>query len=98
VSDILQLQLVFLVCGTVAFVSSLRFLRRYLELKHERKLQAPSDDVTNRLDRIEQAVESTAVEVERVAEASRFVAKLLAEREPSIGKLPKSPERVITPH
>jgi hypothetical protein len=98
VSDILPLQLVVIVCGTIGFVSSLRFARRYLELRHERSLRAPSDDLAQRLDRIEQAVESTAVEVERIAEASRFVAKLLAEREPSIGKLAKSPERVITPH
>jgi hypothetical protein len=35
-------------------------------------------DVTARLERIEQAVEAVAIEIERVAEAQRFSAKLLA--------------------
>ena len=96
-SDIVFLQAIVLVCGTVALVASLRFLRRFLELRHERSLQAPADAFTERLERIEATVDATAVEVERMAEANRFMAKLLAERaEPgrSLGK----PERVITPH
>ena len=40
---------------------------------------APSPDVVARLERIEQAVEAVAVEVERIAEAQRFSAKLAAE-------------------
>ena len=40
----------------------------------------PSPDVVARLERIEQAVEAIAVEVERVAEAQRFSAKLQAEQ------------------
>lgn len=38
-------------------------------------------DVTDRLERIEQAVEAVAIEVERVAEAQRFAAKLMAEQQ-----------------
>ena len=38
-------------------------------------------DVTARLERIEQAVESVAIEVERIAEAQRFSAKLMAEQQ-----------------
>lgn len=41
---------------------------------------APSPDVVARLERIEQAVETVAVEVERIAEAQRFAAKLQAEQ------------------
>jgi hypothetical protein len=41
---------------------------------------APSPDVVARLERIEQAVEAVAVEVERIAEAQRFSAKLQAEQ------------------
>jgi membrane protein implicated in regulation of membrane protease activity len=48
----------------------------------------PSREVEERLDRIERAVESIAVEVERVSEGQRFVTKLLAERAPT--KLPAS--------
>jgi hypothetical protein len=40
----------------------------------------PSPDVVARLERIEQAVEAVAVEVERIAEAQRFSAKLQAEQ------------------
>lgn len=40
----------------------------------------PSPDVVARLERIEQAVEAVAIEVERIAEAQRFSAKLAAEQ------------------
>jgi hypothetical protein len=40
----------------------------------------PSPDVVARLQRIEQAVDSVAIEVERIAEAQRFTAKLQAEQ------------------
>jgi hypothetical protein len=57
-----------------------------------------------RLQRIEQAIESIAVEVERIGEAQRFTTKLLAEREPVAGRVPAAaplPRRepgTITPH
>jgi len=47
-----------------------------------------SADVTARLERIEQAVEAVAIEVERIAEAQRFSAKLMAEQQQR--SLPKS--------
>ena len=54
-------------------------------------------DIEARLARIEQVVEATAVEVERIAEAERFTARLLAERKPAEGLLPRGapavPER-----
>jgi hypothetical protein len=40
----------------------------------------PSPDLVARLERIEQGVEAVAVEVERIAEAQRFSAKLAAEQ------------------
>ena len=39
-----------------------------------------ANDVTARLERMEQAIDSIAVEVERIAEGQRFTTKLLAER------------------
>jgi hypothetical protein len=42
---------------------------------------ASSPEVVARLERIEQAVEAVAVEVERIAEAQRFSAKLMAEQQ-----------------
>lgn len=41
---------------------------------------------------------SDILEVERLAEASRYLAKLLADRTTPVGSAAKSPERVITPH
>lgn len=48
----------------------------------ERKgVSAPiPNDVTARLERMEQAIDSIAVEVERISEGQRFTTKLLAER------------------
>jgi len=96
-SEILAFQGLLFVCATTAFVASLRPLRRILELRHERALSVPTTGLQERLDRIETTVDATAVEVERIAEANRFMAKLLADR--NAGALPSSrPERVITPH
>jgi len=96
-SEIFATQALVLTCATVAFVASLRFVRRFLELKHERALRTPAPDLTERLDRIELGVETTAVEVERIAEANRFVAKLLTDRAVPLPPMNR-PERVITPH
>jgi hypothetical protein len=50
--------------------------------------------------RLEEAVDAIALEVERIAEAQRFVARLLAERAEAERALPPQsfPPRVITPH
>ena len=43
--------------------------------------QQTSPEVLSRLERIEQGVEAIAVEVERIAEAQRFSAKIMAEQQ-----------------
>jgi hypothetical protein len=86
-----------LVCGTVVVLASLRFYRRVLELKHERRSSLAVDELQQRLQRVEQAVESTAIEVERISEANRFMAKLLADRKGAVHFI-SQPEPVITPH
>jgi hypothetical protein len=63
-------------------------------------------DASPRLQRIEQAIESIAIEVERIGEAQRFTTKLLGERvaDPVAARLPQAapvPRReagTITPH
>ena len=40
-------------------------------------------DVTARLERMEQAIDAIAVEVERISEGQRFTTRLLAERQPT---------------
>jgi hypothetical protein len=86
-----------MVCGSVVLLGGLWLLRRALELKHERRLPIAFDGLQERLDRIEQTVDATAIEVERISEANRFMSKLLAGREGPMS-LPGKPERVITPH
>ena len=55
-------------------------LRRFFEPAPVLPPAQLSPDATARLERIEQAVEAVAIEVERIAEAQRFSAKLLAEQ------------------
>lgn len=94
---ILAFQALLIMCATVAFLGSLQFVRRLLELRQERTPSIPTTELVERLDRIEMAVETTALEVERISEANRFMAKLLADH--SAAAAPASrPERVITPH
>ena len=48
--------------------------------RHSATVSSPPDD---RLEQLQQSVDAIAVEVERIAEAQRFSAKLLAERHES---------------
>ena len=96
-SEILAFQAILFICGTTAFVASLRFLRRFIELRHERAMHTTSDALAGRIERMETMLESTALEVERIGEANRFVAKLLSERA-GVSSPSSKPERVITPH
>jgi hypothetical protein len=63
-------------------------------------LQAPPEPnalLDARLERVEQTVESIAIEMERVSEGQRFVTRLLSERaQVPPAALPK--EREVTPH
>lgn len=65
----------------ITIVLGFPLVRSYVRRAEQRELrrgsQAPSDE---RLDRIEQAIDAMAVEVERIAEGQRFVTKLLADR------------------
>jgi hypothetical protein len=84
-------------CGSVVLVSAMAFINRLFERRHERTLTAPRESDPGRLERIERTVETTALEVERISEASRFISKLLADRSIAAGLSGRS-ERVITPH
>jgi hypothetical protein len=65
--------------GCIAiFIPLIRLMSRRIELQGRSSL--PDPDVMVRLDRIERAVESIAVEIERVSEGQRFTTKLLSER------------------
>ena len=96
-SEILAFQAIVIVCATSAFIASLQFLKRYVEVRHERSLRRVPNEVSERIDHMETLLESTALEMERIGEANRFVAKLLAERAAPVAP-PIKQERVITPH
>lgn len=50
-------------------------------------------EVTQRLERMEQALDSIAIEVERISEGQRFTTKLLSDAT-AAGALPGGPRRV----
>jgi hypothetical protein len=55
------------------------------------------NDVTARLERMEQAIEAVAIEVERISEGQRFTTKLLAERSVSAPPAPAGLPYIDTP-
>ena len=71
--------------GLLALSLTSRLLKR---VASTRPAPPPLDD--QRLLRLEQAVDSIAVEVERISESQRFIAKLLDERSPVAARLPPS--------
>lgn len=58
---------------------------------------ATLEEIAHRLARMEQAMDATAIEVERISEAQRFTTKLLVERGHQ-GQGEPSRAKVITPH
>ena len=57
---------------------------------------APSPDNAQRLERMEQAIDSIAIEIERVSEGQRFVTRLMSDRQNAlgIGAQPASPVEI----
>jgi hypothetical protein len=66
-------------CTTGIILTMLKY-RRHRYLPGSDELSRRLDEVADRLNRIETAVDSTALEVERIAEGQRFTTRLLAER------------------
>jgi hypothetical protein len=54
--------------------------RAYARRLESKPAAAIPNDVTVRLDRMEQAIDSIAIEVERISEGQRFTTRLLTER------------------
>jgi len=63
---------------------------RALARRMDREAASPKipSDVTARLERMEQAIDAIAVEVERISEGQRFTTKLLSERGSGAGAQP----------
>jgi hypothetical protein len=99
--DILELIFTFtgmmtlLGCATGVIITFIR--RRSKQSLPPAEIMARLDQIADRLGRLENAVDSTAVEVERISEAQRFTARVLAERSvtPSLSEKPRGS---TTPH
>jgi hypothetical protein len=70
-------------------------------INRRRPLTGPAvpalEEISQRLGRMEQAIDATAVEVERISEAQRFTTKLLVERGHQ-APIESGRARVVTPH
>ncbi len=75
---------VFIPLGFFAMVATMAIgvpLARAFARRMERESKTPvAREITSRLERIEQAVDAIAIEVERISEGQRFTTKLLTER------------------
>jgi len=69
------------------------FVRAFARRLEPGDRQQMSSDVTMRLARIEAAVESIAVEVERISESQRYLAKLQSDRPLPPGRSASDPQR-----
>ena len=69
--------LILLIAGSIVAIGLVRVWLKRLDRSATRSPELDDD----RLRHLEQAVDAIAVEVERISEAQRFSAKLLAERE-----------------
>ena len=76
------------VCSTVLIIT---LAAMWMRARGQSRPLPALQPIENRLARIEQAIDTMALEMERVSEGQRFVTKLLAERRPeSAGLLPGS--------
>ena len=66
---------------------------RKLWMRDSTSAAQASPETDHRLERIEQAIDAMAVEVERIAEGQRFVTKLLADRGQERVAIPASQSR-----
>jgi hypothetical protein len=82
-----------LVSGTFLAAFTIFLLSR----RRSAKPDAQASQVLARLERIEQAVDAIAIEVERVSEGQRFTARVLAERSADQVSA-RTPPKVTTPH
>jgi hypothetical protein len=76
----------------VLLVLGVPFVRALARRWEHQPLQSPFPaDVAARLERIEQAVEAVAIEIERISEGQRFTTKLLADRAAGPTTEPREP-------
>jgi hypothetical protein len=74
------LPLVGIVCSTAMIITAMVLVARHLARRTSSAQSRLPDEDRLRLERIERTVEASAIEIERLSESNRFVAKLLSER------------------
>ena len=86
--------------GFVGAMASLAAVTRVILvwIRRPRALGTLPSELTERLDRIERAVDVTALEVERIGEGQRFLTRTLGERSVADPTRPDASGRVVTPH
>jgi hypothetical protein len=94
--EVLALFIVFASMTTIVLTFARMWFKHQERKNAARALGGVSGGLDQRLERIEQAVDAIAVEVERLAEGQRFATRLLSEgtsrKEPlAIGREPPSP-------
>lgn len=89
--QIFALSMTGIICGTAVLLGIAKAIigrvNRRGEIPPNRVQSDPA--VLERLNRMEQAIDSIAVEVERVSEGQRFVTKLLADSRSAPSSLPR---------
>lgn len=84
----------FLLAATLTFLTLWVRARERVLRQSKPLTDAPND----RIEHLVNAVETMAVEVERISEAQRFTAQVMAKRLGEPVEPRRGPERVITPH
>ena len=79
--ELIPVVIVAVFAGSTVLVLA-RAVARRIEGRAHSSAPTFAPEVSERMERMERAVESIAIEVERVSESQRFLTKLLAEREP----------------
>lgn len=84
----IELSIAFFIMIAVIVVG-LPLARAFARRLDRRALPHANPEQAAQLQRIEQAVESIAIEVERISEGQRYAAKLLSDRQPEPAALPQ---------
>ena len=67
-----------IMCSTAVMITAMSLVSRHIAQRRLSSAAPSGAEIARRLERIEQVVEATAIEVERVGESNRFLTKLLA--------------------
>jgi hypothetical protein len=69
-----------MICSVPVLITAMVLISRHIAQRRMAAGVAETADIIRRLERIEQSLESSAVEIERIAESGRYMSRLLAEK------------------